>query len=38
MKCNTWEAKKRNVILSVYGKTIQSVNLGKKISNYYNAL
>ncbi|MBI3583965.1 MAG: hypothetical protein HY096_08455 [Nitrospinae bacterium] len=27
MKCNTWEAERRNAILSVYDKTIQSPNL-----------
>ena len=27
MKCNTWEAERRNAILSVYVKTIHSLNL-----------
>ena len=30
MKCNTWESRKENAILSGYGKTIQTFNHGRE--------
>ena len=33
LKCNTWESRKENVILSVYGKPIQTSNHDRKRQN-----
>jgi UDP-N-acetyl-D-mannosaminuronate dehydrogenase len=37
MKCNTWESRKENAILSGYGK-IQTVNIDRKRRNNHHAL
>jgi hypothetical protein len=38
MKCNTWESRKGDAILSVYGKRIYSSNIGRKRFNNHHAL